>query len=59
MQKFETVIHIVTYGTDMYEAGEKAGRFLSDHLVSNEEFYISCESTTPYEAAQERAMATV
>ena len=53
MKKYETVIHIVTTGTDMFDAGEKAGQFLSDELLSNEEFYIFCEPTKPYRSWQE------
>ena len=52
MQKFETVIHVVTNGTDIYDAGEKAGQLLSDQLLSNEAFYIHCERTVPFETAQ-------
>jgi hypothetical protein len=53
MRKYETVIHIVTTGTDMYDAGEKAGQFLTDELLSNEKFYIFCEPTKPYRTWQE------
>jgi len=63
MKKYETVIHIVTNGTDMYDAGERAGQFLTDELCSNEEFYIFCEPTKPYhthcEVAQKSVMTSV
>ncbi|MFC1570677.1 hypothetical protein ACFL4E_02725 [Candidatus Omnitrophota bacterium] len=53
MKKYETVIHIVTNGTDMYDAGERAGQFLTDELCANEEFYIFCEPTKPYHTRQQ------
>jgi len=52
MEKYETVIHIVTTGTDMYDAGEKAGQLLTDQALSNEEFYIYCDPTKPYLSRQ-------
>jgi hypothetical protein len=53
MSKYETVIHIVTTGEDLYDAGEKAGQLLTDKLTSEKDFYIFCETTKPYFSQQE------
>lgn len=44
MNRYETVIRIISYGDDPYDAGEKAGELL-DPTRMREEFLISCEPT--------------
>ena len=48
MKKYETVIHIVTTGEDMYDAGEKAGQLITEKNLSGEDLYIYCDPTKPY-----------
>ena len=44
MEKYETVIHIVTEGKDSFDAGEKAGQ-LVDIGRMFEDIIVSCEPT--------------
>ena len=53
MTKFETVIHIVTAGEDLYDAGEKAGQLLTDKFSAEKDYYIFCDTTKPYVSQQE------
>ena len=44
MLKYETVIHIVTEGSDRFEAGELAGEMI-DASKNNLGFHMWCEPT--------------
>jgi len=46
MEKYETVIHIVTEGKDSFDAGEKAGKLI-DIEGMFENIMVSCEPTRP------------
>ena len=44
MRQYETVLHIINYGEDAFDAGEKAGNVI-DMSRYSEEILISCEPT--------------
>jgi hypothetical protein len=45
MKRYETVLRIVNYAEDMFEAGEKAGELIDLTKYYDGEIFISCEPT--------------
>lgn len=48
MKRYETVLHIVNYGDDRFDAGERAGDLI-DLTKFAGEIFISCEPTREIE----------